>query len=105
MAGVYRERERETDFGARRNPRSAADLEEVAVLCYEEKSCREQDFEFANTRGFVLSRKIRTHLHPGVDPDCRVVIGRDLYSVSHVDKSARDMHIYMTSVGKVEEPG
>lgn len=102
VAGIYREKGRETDFKARKNPRTIDDLDKVVLLCYEERSCREQDFDFANQRGFTLSKKIRTHLHHGVDSECRAVIGDDLYSISYIDKSKRDMYLYMTSVGKLE---
>ena len=102
VVGIYRERDRGTEFGARRNPRSLDDMEKVATLHFEEKSCRDQDFEFASMRGFTLSKKIRTHLRPDVDSDCRAVIGDDLYSIEYIDKSKRDMYLYMTSVGKLE---
>ena len=102
VVGIYRERERRTDFKARSNPRTLADLDLVDRLCYEEKSCRMQDFDFASQSGFTLSRKVRTHARPDVDSECRAVIGDDLYSISYIDRSARDMHLYMTSVGKLE---
>lgn len=102
VVGIYREKERETDFGARRNPRTLDDMDLVVTLCYEEKSCRDQDFEFASQRGFTLSKKIRTYLRSDVDPGCRAVIGDDLYSIGYIDRSKRDMYLYMTSVGKLE---
>lgn len=102
VAGIYRERDRDTNFGARRNPRKLDDMALVVALCYKEMACREQDFEFANLRGFTLSKKVRTHKAPDVDSDCRAVIGDDIYSIAYIDKSKRDMYLYMTSVGKVE---
>lgn len=104
VVSAYRERERGTEFGARRNPRSLEDLELVVTLCYEEMTCREQDFEFASMRGFSLSKKVRTHHRPEVDSGCRALIGDDLYSIGHIDRSKSEMYLYMTSVGKLEVP-
>ena len=102
VVGIYREKDRKTDFKARSNPRSVADMDFVAKLCYEERSCRMQDFDFASQSGFTLSRKVRTHARPDVDSECRAVIGDDLYSISYIDRSDKDMYLYMTSVGKLE---
>lgn len=100
---LYRERGRKTDFGARRNVRSTADMELLATMCYQERSCRDQDFEFAEMRGFSLSRKVRTYALDGVDSGCRAVIAGDLYSIGHIDRDGAEMYLYMTSVGKVQE--
>ena len=102
VVGIYREKDSKTDFNARKNPRKLSDMDLIVTLCYEEKSCRDQDFDFANQRGFTLSKKIHTYLRNDVDSECRAVIGDDLYSISYIDKSKRDMYLYMSSVGKLE---
>lgn len=77
-------------------------MDPVVSLAYEMKSCREQDFEFAEQRGFTLSMKVATHLVPTVDSGCMAVIGDDLFDVSHIDKSRTDMYLYLSSAGKLE---
>lgn len=106
VADIYREKDRKTDFSARRNPRKLDDMDMVARLYYEEMSCRDQDFEFASQRGFTLSKKIRAYCIPDVDSECRVVIDGDLYSIGYIDRSKNErvMYVYMTSVGKAEVP-
>lgn len=102
-AAIYREKDRKTDFGAKRNPRSLDHMDHVVTLAYAQKSCREQDFAFADQQGFTLSMKVRTPAFSGVDSTCKAVIGNSLFDVSHIDRSKRDMYLYMSSAGELEE--
>lgn len=99
---IYREKDRQTDFGAKRNARSLDHMDIVATLAYQERSCREQDFAFAEQQGFTLSMKVRTPLCDGVDASCKAVVGRRLFDISHVNKSKRDMYLYVSSAGELE---
>lgn len=102
MVAVYREKDRKTDFGAKRNPRSLDHMEHVATLAFAQKSCREQDFSFAEQQGFTLSMKVRTPAFGGIDSACKAVIGNDLFDLSHIDRSKREMFLYLSSAGELE---
>lgn len=100
---IYREKDRKTDFGAKRNSRSLDHMDHVVDLAYAQKSCREQDFAFAEQQSFTLSMKVCTPLFDLVDSRCKAVVGNDLFDISHVDKSKREMYLYMSSVGELED--
>lgn len=102
MVAIYREKDRETDFGAKRNPRTLDHMTLIVKLAYEEKSCREQDFSFAEQHGFTLSKKVKTPYLGKIDSDCRAVIGADLYGISRIDRSKNEMYLYLSSVGELE---
>jgi len=71
---IYREKDRKTDFNAKRNVSTLADMDFVCKLDYEEMSKREQDLEFAEQMGFSLSMKIKTRFVKAVDSKCKAVI-------------------------------
>lgn len=102
MVAIYREKDRKTDFGAKRNPRSLDHMDHVVTIAFAQKSCREHDFTFAEQQGFTLSMKVRTPAFSGVDSACRAVVGEDLYSISHIDRTKREMYLYLSSVGRLE---
>ncbi|MDY3980650.1 hypothetical protein ACTQZK_06345 [Paraeggerthella sp. LCP19S3_G8] len=102
MVAIYREKDRKTDFGAKRNPRSLDHMDHVVTLAYALKSCREQDFTFAEQQGFALSMKVRTPAFADVDSACKAVIGSSLFDLSHVDKAKREMYLYLSSAGELE---
>ena len=58
---VYKERNKESDFGARKNIKTFDDLEFIVKLAYKECSKRQQDFDFAESRNRTLNIKIKTN--------------------------------------------
>lgn len=99
---IFRQRDQKTDFGARRNVRGTDNLEFVLKLAFSEASKRQQDLEFAEQSGFQLSYKVRTRYVPSVEPKMKAVIDDTLYDISYVDKSGREMFLYLESVGRLE---
>ena len=95
---IYREKDRRTDFSAKRNVATLDDMDFIVKLDYEEASKREQDLEFAEQQGFSLSIKIKTRLVKNVDNKCKAVIDGYLYDISHVDKNRTEMWLYMEEV-------
>ena len=95
---VYREADRKTDFGAKRNVRSLENMIFIVKLDFAEQSRRQQDMEFAEQMGFALALKIRTPFCRGVDNKCKCVIGDMLYDISHIDKTRTDMYFYLQEV-------
>lgn len=100
---IYREKERRTDFSAKRNVSTADDMEFIAKLAYEESSKREQDLEFAAQHDFSLSLKIRTRCLRFVDNRCKAVVDGYLYDISHVDKNREEMWLYLEGIKPLEE--
>lgn len=95
---IYREKERRTDFSAKRNVSTIDDMVFVVKLDYEESAKREEDQEFAAQQGFSLSLKIRTRYRKDVDSKCKAVIDGYLYDVAHVDKNRVEMWLYLEGV-------
>ena len=102
---IYRDKERMTDFNARRNSVTLEDMEFVAKLDYEEMSKREQDLEFAEKMDFSLSMKVKTRLVKAVDNKCKAVIDGYLYDISYIDKAKTEQFLYMEQIRKVGENG
>lgn len=98
VASFYREKDRRTDFSAKRNVSTLDDMDFIVKLAFEEMSKREQDMEFASQNDFTLSLKIKTRLHNGVDNKCKAVIGGYLYDVSYIDKTRTEQFVYMEEV-------
>lgn len=95
---VYREKERRTDFSAKRNVSGLDDLEPVAKLDYGEASKRQEDVEFAEQSGFRLSLKVRTRYLREVKPKMKVVIDGYLYDIAYVDKNGATMFLFCEGV-------
>ena len=95
VAAIYRERERQTTFGAPVNVDSIDDMDKVVTLCYYECSKREQDFDFAKRMSFDLDIKIRTHNIADVDSECKVVLDGMLYDIGSIDRAKREMYLYL----------
>lgn len=95
VAEFFRDRRERTSFGAPVGPAAMGDLEPVARLCFKAQPVREQDMEFAERRGSDFSAKIRTHPFKGLDAGCMALIDGRLYSVSYIDRTPRDMFIYL----------
>lgn len=98
MAFFYREKDRKTDFNAKRNVSALDDMEFIVKLAFDECSKRVQDMEFAEQSGFSLSLKIRTRYVPMIQAKHKAVINDYLYEVSYIDKSDRELYVYLEGV-------
>lgn len=101
IVSIYREKDRRTDFNAKRNVSSLDDMDFVVKLAFQELSKREQDLEFAQQNDFTLSLKIKTRLVKGVDNKCKAVIDGYLYDVSNADKSRTELFLYLEQIREV----
>ncbi len=95
---IFREKERSTDFSAKKNVSSLDDMDFIVKLAFEESAKREQDLDFAEQKGFSLTMKIKTRSVKGVDNKCKAVIDGYLYDVSHIDKTRTEMWLYLEGV-------
>ena len=103
VVSIYRDKERMTDFNARRNATTLDDMDFIAKLDYEEMSKREQDLDFAEKMDFSLSMKVKTRFVKSVDNKCKAVIDGYLYYISYLDKTKTEMFLYMEQIRKVGE--
>lgn len=99
---IYREKERRTDFSAKKNVSVLDDMSFVVKLDFEESARREQDNAFAEQMSFSLSLKVRTRRVDDVDYKCKAVINGYLYDVSYVDKTRTEMWLYLEEVRKID---
>ena len=95
---IYREKDRLTDFSAKRNVDAAEDMNFIVKLDFEESAKREQDLEFAEQNDFDLSLKIRTRLYKAVDNKCKAVVDGYLYDISYIDKGRTEMWLFLQGV-------
>lgn len=98
---IYTPKDRLTDFGARRNIESLDDMDYVAPLCFSVQTIREQDYDFAERSSFTISLKVKTPRLDLVESDCLALIGSTLFDVSHVDRTSREMYLYMEEVREI----
>lgn len=103
VVGIYREKERKTDFGAKRNATALEDMEFIVKLDFQESSKRAQDLEFAEQSGFQLSMKIRTRYNKAVKSKMKAVIDGYLYDISYIDKTQLEMFLYLEGVRELAE--
>ena len=92
---IYREKDKGSTFGAKLNAETLDDLDFVVKLAFASQSIREQDFVFAEQRGFNVATKIKTLLADGPDADCKAIIGNLIYDVSYIDKTRTEMFFYL----------
>jgi SPP1 family predicted phage head-tail adaptor len=100
---LYREKERRTDFSAKRNVSTLEDMDFIVKLDFEESAKREEDMEFAAQHDFSLSLKIRTRFRKEIDNKCKAVIDGFLYDVSHVDKNRVEMWLFLEGIKTLGE--
>nr|DAZ49039.1 MAG TPA: hypothetical protein [Caudoviricetes sp.] len=86
-----------------RNVRSLDDLEYLGFLCFEEKSKRQQDLEFAEQLGANLTMKIATPDDGNMDSNWNVVIDDTIYAIIYIDrnKQKREKYFYLEEVRKI----
>lgn len=99
---VYRERDERTSFAARINPASLDDMNLVCATRYRDCGIRERDFEFAEQMGFSLSAKVAIPNAAGVDCDCKVFMRNGIYGISHIDRSSRELFLYLEGGDLIE---
>lgn len=105
VVNIYKEKERTTDFGAKRNATTLEDMEFVVRLDFQESSKRAQDLEFAEQSGFQLSMKIRTRFNSAVRTKMKAVINGYLFDISYIDisRTTQEMFLYMEGVREIAE--
>lgn len=86
-----------------RNVKTLEDLEYIGHLCFEEKSCRQSDIEFAEQRGKQLKMKIATQNPGETDTNKIIVIENVIYSIIHIDRSkgTNEVFFYLEEVRKI----
>lgn len=92
---------RGTPFGAQENVRSRSELDVVCRLAFAQVSKRQQDLDFAESRSFTLSMKLKTRRVGGVDPDCKAVIDDMLFDICWVDPSRTELYLYLQEAGRL----
>ena len=102
VVSIYREKDRKTDFNAKRNVTGLEDMDFIVKLAFDECSKRTQDLEFAEQSGFSLSLKVRTRYVPTVQAKHKAVINGYLYEISYLDKAEQELYLYMEGVRKLD---
>lgn len=102
VVSIYREKDRKTDFNAKRNVTGLEDMDFIVKLAFDECSKRTQDLEFAEQSGFSLSLKVRTRYVPTVKAKHKAVINGYLYEISYLDKAEQELYLYLEGVRKLD---
>ena len=95
---IYRDKDKRTEFGAKKNVSTLDDMNYIARFDYEECSKREQDLSFAEQNSRTLSLKVKIRYAPGIDSKCKAVIDNYLYDVWCADKAENKLYLYMEGV-------
>lgn len=97
VAELYRKKNVE------KNVKSLDDLEYLGFLCFEEKSKRQQDIEFAEQLGANLTMKIATPDNGDMDSSRNIVIDDVIYAIIYIDrnKQKRELYFYLEEVRKI----
>ena len=92
-------------FGAKRNIESLEDLEVYECAHYQRMSIRVDDVDFAEQTGLNLSIKVRIRSVPEVRPGHKAVIGRDVYNIGSIDRSADGLvaYLYLEHVRELQQ--
>ena len=100
---IYKEKNKESDFGARENIKSIDDLEFIVKLAYKECSKRQQDLDFAEARNRSLSLKIKTRLYKNISNYDKVVIKNILYDIVYfdIDREKQEIYFYLEEVREI----
>ena len=105
IASIYTEFAGKTDFNAKKNAKTLADLEFIVKLPYDEKTVRQQDVEYFDQIGTKKTMKIVTPLVGSVQNKHKAVINGYLYSITHIDPSRKknELYIYLEGVRELAE--
>lgn len=100
---VYKEKNKESDFGARKNIKSIDDLEFIVKLAYKECNKRQQDLDFAVARNRSLSLKIKTRFYRDISNYDKVIIKNVLYDIVYfdIDREKQEIYFYLEEVRKI----
>ena len=100
---VYKEKNKESDFGARKNIKSIDDLEFIVKLAYKECNKRQQDLDFAEARNRYLSLKIKTRFYRDISNYDKVIIKNVLYDIVYFDivREKQELFFYLEEVRKI----
>lgn len=91
-----------SDFAASINVKGVEDMRLILKLCFEERNRRQQDVEYAEQKGFTLSRKIKTRKVEPLGVKCKAVINRTLYDISDIDFTQTEAFLYLTEVRRLD---
>lgn len=91
---VCNAKEKSSGFAAVKNKIAVDDLEVVEKLAYGEMSKRNEDIEFAESRGKKLSLKVRTRLRDNITTNHYVLINNVLYNLWQIDYSTEKQEMY-----------
>ena len=87
---------KKTDFAANQNVTSKNDLKVIEKLSYQKMSKRVQDVEFAKSKKFELTMKIKVRMVKGVTTDNVAVIENKMHSIKHIDDDGNtNMYLYL----------
>lgn len=94
-----------TDFNAKRNVRSMADLKLLKTKFYSVETIRQQDQIFAEQMGRSLTLKIKTVLDSDLTSLTKAIIGNTLYTIISVDHDVhnRESYLYLEEERKLEK--
>lgn len=103
--GVYKTKEKRTDFSAVVSPKSMNDLAYIVDLAYTEEYKREQDYSMAEADGHALSLKLKTLIYDELTKDHKIIYGREMYNILKIDyaRSAGVMYLYLEEEGTIAE--
>jgi hypothetical protein len=102
VISIYKEKEKQTTFGAKQNVAVLDDMTFIAKLDFQETSKREQDLDFAEQNSCTLSLKVKTRYAPNIDNTCKAVVNNYLYDIWYVDKTKTQMFLYMEGVRPID---
>lgn len=95
--------EEASDFGAVRNTTKKEELKKINKLAYKEMSKRDQDLDFAESQGRVLSIKVKCRLWPKVNKMHQILIDKILYGIINLDedRNSQEMYLYLEEVRRL----
>lgn len=103
VVSIYKEKEENrTNFGAKKNIITTADMKFIANMTFAVASKREQDFKFAESQGFSLSTKIKIRKNRAIDNSCKAVIDGYLYDIDYIDENGTEMFLFLEGVRKID---
>ena len=103
-ATIVEDNSQPTDFAAPVNTVRTSDTKTIVKLAYDEKSKRDEDIQFAESRGRSLSIKIKTRLVKDVNTSHKAIIGNTLYSIIKLDHDTTkgEMYFYLEEERKLK---
>lgn len=104
LVTIVEDESQPTDFAAPLNTVSARDTKTIVKLAYDEKSKRDEDIQFAESKGRTLSMKIKTRLVKDVNTSHKAIIYNTLYSIIKLDHDTTkgEMYFYLEEERKLK---